>query len=551
MAITFAGQPLLLEDPGRELQRWLDRALSLDDLRLFGDLFPAKHDARDNSRSGNRVFVGLPTPNWSAPPRPKINTLWWPTGATRWAVGLFLVDKATWDLIYPELLADGGADLVFSDDTSVEAKTFTAKMYALPPRRLDAYSDTAEDSPGGIYLLPLVDVRYFWQFMDVGDLGVDAATTWDDLIGTIETAMEIAITRDTVPEAYLNPDPTELGRRYENVALMLDAIAWSVGQRIVVDLRGSVFSHNSTTTAAIHEYNVTEWTYGNASELGLDPAWQDSGVNTWAGDATSEFEDSRRPESVRVVFPRYSAGCPVGDEVWMIEKGGGLWSGAYKVFHSTCQADMSSGGAEPDNVADLDALAQQIADDYYGHMPPTTWDMSFVGLRKWHPSGYDDWVWWHFGWQYPMPTEGFIDGNRETDGNRERGVYEEGAGGEVGDYACFTRVCSLPYNCHVEEMLHQDGAPECNKNDLVGGCLVTAHPGRGTPFDIYLGEWDPAANGWTYDTGSTVKAIDWRYGVPYPTAGSQGLFTPRDSNEYGTIYECVALDCESPGTCED
>jgi len=88
-------------------------------------------------------------------------------------------------------------------------------------------------------------------------------------------------------------------------------------------------------------------------------------------------------------------------------------------------------------------------------------------------------------------------------------------------------------------------------SDLRGGCLAENHPGRGAPFDLYLGEWYPAINGWDYDTSATVKAIDWRYGVPYPDAGATGLFKARASDAYGTIWEVVALDCSSPGACED
>lgn len=85
---------------------------------------------------------------------------------------------------------------------------------------------------------------------------------------------------------------------------------------------------------------------------------------------------------------------------------------------------------------------------------------------------------------------------------------------------------------------------------LVELCLATAHPGRGTPFECYLGTWSPAINGWSYGScASTVWAIDWREGTPYPEAGSRGLFTPRASDYYGTIYECVSLDCSSPGEC--
>ena len=87
---------------------------------------------------------------------------------------------------------------------------------------------------------------------------------------------------------------------------------------------------------------------------------------------------------------------------------------------------------------------------------------------------------------------------------------------------------------------------------LVGGCLAQNHPGRGVAFNIHLGTWNAAdASGgkWVYEATDTVKAIDWRYAVPYPDEGSTGLFEPRPSDTYGVIYECVALDCLSPGAC--
>lgn len=92
---------------------------------------------------------------------------------------------------------------------------------------------------------------------------------------------------------------------------------------------------------------------------------------------------------------------------------------------------------------------------------------------------------------------------------------------------------------------------------LVGGCLAEQHPGRsrcpgtGNHFLIYLGEWDSSQNCWVYYEGATYWAIDFRYDVPYPAAGAQGLFTPRESDDYGIIWETVALDCSSPGDCSD
>lgn len=90
--------------------------------------------------------------------------------------------------------------------------------------------------------------------------------------------------------------------------------------------------------------------------------------------------------------------------------------------------------------------------------------------------------------------------------------------------------------------------------ELVELCLSENHPGRGIVFHAYEGSWDSADNRHEYESAGetctglgSVHAIDWRYGVPYPDAGAKGLFIPRISVTYGTIYECVSLDCTSPG----
>jgi hypothetical protein len=83
---------------------------------------------------------------------------------------------------------------------------------------------------------------------------------------------------------------------------------------------------------------------------------------------------------------------------------------------------------------------------------------------------------------------------------------------------------------------------------LVGCCLYEDHPGRGLVFQVTLGTWHPDHDQWIYD-GGLAYAIDWRHGVPYPPSGATGLFEQRPSTTYGTIWECVSLDCTSPGPC--
>jgi len=85
--------------------------------------------------------------------------------------------------------------------------------------------------------------------------------------------------------------------------------------------------------------------------------------------------------------------------------------------------------------------------------------------------------------------------------------------------------------------------------------LAEDHPGKGVVFKCYRGIWCPEDHTWRYDCtdgcADWAWAIDHRYDVPYPDIGARGLFTPRPSDTYGTIWECVSLDCSSPGACAD
>ena len=81
---------------------------------------------------------------------------------------------------------------------------------------------------------------------------------------------------------------------------------------------------------------------------------------------------------------------------------------------------------------------------------------------------------------------------------------------------------------------------------LVGFELAEAHPGRGLKFDVYVGAWDPAIDGWDYDCDNEFACIDWRYGVPYPGKGTTGLGQWHLSDTHGRILEVVSLDCQIP-----
>ena len=156
--IYYAGQPLLLEDPERNLSSWLARSFPLSELRIFGSAPVAIEDGRWGPRSNARAKSGVPTANWSFPASLKINTLWWPTGASRWAIGLYLCSRESLQVIRGALSASGSAVLSLSE-AETGGTAIETEMFLLPPRPLTSPGNTANER---LFLLPLVDARYFW-----------------------------------------------------------------------------------------------------------------------------------------------------------------------------------------------------------------------------------------------------------------------------------------------------------------------------------------------------------------------------------------------------
>ena len=439
MAISFADIPLLLEDPEGQVQDWLEKNLSIDDLRMFGVEPTARTCTRNQPRSSALSHVGLPLHNWPTPPRPKINTLWWPcTGASRWAIGYFFADTDTINKIYDATDENNKGTLVLSVTLGDGTKqTVSGEMYSLAPRKLSSMNTN------GLWLLPLVDQRYFWQFRDVWQLKVkfedksdkDTWTTWSDVIGAITTELGISVTYSEPSSAYQYPDPVELTRQYENIAVLLDAVAECVGCRVVA------YGENISLMNASDSADALTTNFANENNKPL------------AGGESPDLE-GLLPEQVQVVFPKVVNWFFDKDgEVYVVEKAGSYYTdgtnmptGTSKTFFDAAGANyLAKDDAAPDNASDLDALADQIATDYYGWLKHV-YDATCIGLvQDWTANGFDDYVWYHIGYQYPpraqVKGEGDVEGEQCSPGN----------------YACFTRVCSLPYNFGVVDLLHQTG----------------------------------------------------------------------------------------------
>lgn len=416
--LTFAGEPLLF--PDATVDAWLSRNQDLVDLGLLSDqqarYASGRHVAR--SRFEQNKGLGLPVLNWPVPPPWRLNTLYWPTGATRYARGLFLVDRATRDKIVAKV-HQGGHNvydtLKMGDDSTGEYREFN-QLYALSPRPV-----TCTNADSDLWLLPLVDRRYFWQFVDVGNTSVTTSTTWLSLINTIAALLNLGTSNGnvTVAGAYLKPDPTEFTRPYDNAALLLDAIGASIGQRFVS--RPSGTWDFQTVSEANDQISLNF--EGNYQQL----------AGGYFGSVAGDM-----PDKVAVTFRKIKQYLLRSNNQLYVKEvdapsGTTTVEGKTLTIHCAAYADYNTSDALQ-NGSTLDQLASQIATDFYG-WNSKDYDFTFKGIKFWGICGYDDYVLWTFGRSIPCAP---------------KVSCPEGAGDalveEQTEYLAQTRVQTLPAN---------------------------------------------------------------------------------------------------------
>lgn len=386
--LTYGGIPLLLPDSDGELQTWLRQNQDIADGVFHGDTTLADKSPRRGllAWGGDRKGIGQTVANYAAAPPPRINSLYWPTGATRWARGYFLCTGKNKNKITAQAHSAGGnSPLVLKWGDQDIRTPLTASMWLLPPRPISRVAAPYDSLDEQLWLLPLVDSRYWWQNRPTADLEISSSTTWADLFSTLGTALGVTVSLPTaVAASYLSPDTYEFTRRFESAALMLDAAALSVGKRIVRRRDGTVRAESNADAQAVITANAA-----------LPAALMAGGYY--------HLEAGYRPEKVTTTFRkwRYYRVLQKG-QVYTVDKtpeiDTALATSTTKVVHSTMFADYSSDTSPPANTSDLDALAQVISDDFYGWMR-SRYDLTLAGAQPWELNGFDDSVVWDFGRQ--------------------------------------------------------------------------------------------------------------------------------------------------------
>jgi hypothetical protein len=237
----------LLQDPEGKIDEMVEKYHSHALSRLLC------HNAAVNANRGNGCIIH----NYEQTPPPRINQLVIPTGSTRWSYCLLLADDDIKNRIY--VACDRGStsmNLIFGTpitgrEEQEHAITLTVKV--LPPRRISPHSD--DETLNNLWIIPVVDDRYTWQFAHTGDL---SGTVADSSITEPDDAVELLL--DQLGVDYLNVGvntvhtltPSCLTKNdYENLPIVLDSIATHYGQRLVADIG----SYNTVTG----KYDVIEF----------------------------------------------------------------------------------------------------------------------------------------------------------------------------------------------------------------------------------------------------------------------------------------------------
>lgn len=396
--ITYNGVEVCLETP--DLRAYLEKFQSLDDLAGPVD-HPFLSHGRARPLMPHWANLGLPTRPTAGqrPPEWKINRLYWPQGASRWAIGLVLMTGSQLRDCLKKLPQDGFAPLrmSFSDRQDDQSKfaELRVDMMMLPPRPITGWDhprdvhwpqqtrrERLDDPEQTLWLVPLVDRRWLWQFLTVGNMRFDPATViWEDVLTQCEVAVGRTFEKQGFDGGFGRPHWLEFARRYQSVGPLIDAVAASTGKRFVAHVAIGVEDAAETKVSdyalvGADEANTSVYT-GRRPGIITDWAYASGFTHfreSHAGGFITELKTSW-PETIQVVYPKGQGGYAYGDgsvytqtrsarEYMLFQKTtpppSGVQKGAVVTLYSTALADFSWQCELPTNCAALNAQTESI-----------------------------------------------------------------------------------------------------------------------------------------------------------------------------------------------
>jgi hypothetical protein len=396
----------------------VDEVNRLIDMRLLQDMaLPRDRNRNDNALA--RIYPASDHPGSTS----HIGEFYYPVGASRWSVfrGLATADMAK---AMQEATTGTSSALFSMQVVPISPNPYTedsykveTQMYMLPPRPLAQHGSAL----AGLYLITLVDVRYYWQY-DPVTLNFGNTSTWADLISLLASALNVSIEYSALPAAYTQPEKdSQLWSLQGDAPALLDAIAGNLGRVVVRKLDGTIVL--MTPQESLERVNasrgvasrVTRIAGGEIFNSGL--AWTLNGRNAIV------------PATVNVVYPQYIAGNdPVPHFVnkrynnqrpstWFEDGFGGAYTVSVPIQSGTCYSGSLTSGLSgtsqhtiwdtakalysgeavlsgmPMNVSGLTAMAVQTARDVYDWQSLAALDEVYPGTVAWGVEGFHDIVW--------------------------------------------------------------------------------------------------------------------------------------------------------------
>ena len=349
--------------------------------------------------------TALPGDTYAPPARPPYTvpyapgTLSWPQGASRFSVGQYLVTEQEIQTLWPTFSLFSAQPVTLQlggtpEGTGQPAVTFTLYPLYLLPIGLNRSATLTTGQARALYLLVLVDSRYFLQTDAPDWVIVDGTTTWDDLDTDLLTFLPPGSTADPVPADYLYPSsalappPLASGGTIGWAGPLLDAICLASGRRFV---------SNTDGTCALQSWAIADPAGADALDDNL-PYISAGGFVSYDPAAETTTGLYLVPTAITCVYPTRDA---VPEEVTPYEvtttfaaarTAAGYGTDNVGSLEGTLRVGMGL-WSDGTNESDLDAHGLQWATDWYAWLRGTSLYV-YAGCVDFPPNGFTDCIEW-------------------------------------------------------------------------------------------------------------------------------------------------------------
>lgn len=244
--LSYAGVHLPLQTVESEVM--LNQRLALEDTKIITHERPYIQ--------GTNNLQGVAYPFRHPHHHVKLGEYFYPTGAARWSEFNCLITREMYDEIAGEVLGESGpalGDFVMQSCTEDDEVLIQTPLYALPVRIIAIEPDGLD-----LFLLTLVDQRYYWQYSQCS-LEITCGMSWYSCFHAVAGCLGIHLTIDTIDPRYITPEPaSDLNQPHENGAVLLEALCWNTGLVLVRNLDDTYHAMSNATANEIQAANMPD-----------------------------------------------------------------------------------------------------------------------------------------------------------------------------------------------------------------------------------------------------------------------------------------------------